>query len=148
MTSECSYQCISRRIEVCLFASEFTQALCSSRVWNIPSHHHSHQGDAVSLWHLEECQLLRSCIYGACLLCASLRHPLLEVWHWHRSGSDQGGMIHCPALIYKWPTSMTHNHVSHHVETRYSHWYVALRVWVSHASQPKTARLFLSLIEK
>lgn len=76
------------------------------------------------------CQLLWSCIYGACLFCASLQHPLMEVWHWHRSGSDQGGMTHCPALIYKRPTSMTHNPVSHHVETRYSYWYVALGVGV------------------
>lgn len=41
-----------------------------------------------------------------------------------RSGGNDS--LSCPD--HKRPTSMTHNPVSHHVETRYSHWYVALGV--------------------
>lgn len=115
-------------MEVCLFASEFTQALCSSRLWRIQSYHHSHQGDVVCqallsafaelhLWGISFLRLIAAPADGGLAL------PQKRV--------RLGGMTHCPALIYKRPTSMTHNPVSHHVETRYGH---DLSLWGSVSS--------------
>lgn len=115
-------------MEVCLFASEFTQALCSSRVWRIQPYHHSHQGDVVCqallsafaelhLWGISFLRLIAAPADGGLAL------PQKRV--------RLGGMTHCPALIYKRPTSMTHNPVSHHVETRYGH---DLSLWGSVSS--------------